>query len=48
MATSDLANELSKPTFAFDHAGTETQVTTVVLDQLDDQSGDISSLANKW
>jgi cullin-associated NEDD8-dissociated protein 1 len=47
MATSDLANELAKPSFHFDNGATEKQVTDVVLTQLDDQSSDISSLATK-
>ena len=47
MATSDLANELAKPNFQFDSIATESQVTTVVVNQLDDQSSDISSLATK-
>lgn len=47
MATSDLANELAKPSFRFDNDHTEDQVTTVVLQQLNDQSSDISSLATK-
>lgn len=47
MATSDLANELAKPTFNFDSIASESQVATVVLNQLDDQSSDISSLATK-
>jgi len=46
MATSDLANELAKPNFRLD--ASEAQVSKVVLDQLDDSSGDISSLALKW
>jgi len=48
MATSDLANEMEKSTFSFDSSVTETNVANVVLGQLNDQSGDISSLANKW
>ena len=48
MATSDLANELAKPTFRFDSATSEKQVSDVVLTQLEDAAGDISGLAVKW
>ena len=47
MATSDLANELAKPTFQFEGSAIESQVTTVVLNQVNDQSSDISTLATK-
>lgn len=47
MATSDLANELAKESFRFDNAMAEKQVSDVVLNQLEDTSGDISSLAVK-
>lgn len=47
MATSDLANELAKPSFHFDSSHSEEQVVTAVLNQLEDQSSDISSLATK-
>ena len=48
MATSDLANELAKPTFRFESTATEKQVGDVIIEQLEDQSSDISALANKW
>jgi hypothetical protein len=48
MATSDLVNELSRDPFHFDSIHTEKQVSDVVISQLEDQSGDISSLATKW
>ncbi len=44
MATSDLLAELSKDTFRA-APGVERQVCDAVLKQLDDQSGDVSSLA---
>lgn len=47
MATSDLANELEKPSFSFDSSHTEAQVTTAVLRQLEDASTDIGTLATK-
>jgi len=47
MATSDLATELSKPSFAFSCQQTENQIVNAVIKQLEDQSGDISSLANR-
>ncbi|PSC76088.1 cullin-associated NEDD8-dissociated 1 isoform B [Micractinium conductrix] len=47
MATSDLANELAKESFRFDSPTTEKQVSDVVLQQLEDASGDISGLAVK-
>lgn len=47
MATSDLANELAKESFRFDSAASEKQVSDVVLQQLEDASGDISGLAVK-
>ncbi|KAL3700206.1 hypothetical protein R1sor_018228 [Riccia sorocarpa] len=46
MATSDLLNELQKDSFKAD-AETERKVTQIVLQQLDDASGDISGLAVK-
>ncbi|KAL2651460.1 hypothetical protein R1flu_019588 [Riccia fluitans] len=46
MATSDLLNELQKDSFKAD-ADTERKVTQIVLQQLDDASGDISGLAVK-
>lgn len=47
MATSDLQNELLKPTFKVD-AKTEDKLCKAVLQQLQDISGDISALAVKW
>jgi cullin-associated NEDD8-dissociated protein 1 len=47
MATSDLLNELQKDNFKLD-ADTERKVSQIVLQQLDDASGDISGLAVKW
>jgi cullin-associated NEDD8-dissociated protein 1 len=47
MATSDLLNELQKETFKAD-GDTERKVSQIVLQQLDDASGDISGLAVKW
>jgi cullin-associated NEDD8-dissociated protein 1 len=47
MATSDLLNELQKDTFKAD-PDIEKKVTQIVLQQLEDQSGDISGLAVKW
>jgi cullin-associated NEDD8-dissociated protein 1 len=46
MATSDLLNELQKDTFKAD-GDTERKVSQIVLQQLDDASGDISGLAVK-
>lgn len=47
MATSDLLNELQKDSFKLD-TDTERKVSQIVLQQLDDASGDISGLAVKW
>ena len=47
MATSDLQNELLKPSFKVDPK-TEEKLCTAVLQQLQDVSGDISALAVKW
>ena len=47
MATSDLQNELLKPTFKVD-TKTEDKLCKAVLQQLQDISGDISALAVKW
>lgn len=47
MATSDLLNELQKDTFKAD-SDVERKVSQIVLQQLDDASGDISGLAVKW
>lgn len=47
MATSDLLNELQKDTFKADPE-IEKKVVQIVLQQLEDQSGDISGLAVKW
>ncbi|XP_024383560.1 cullin-associated NEDD8-dissociated protein 1 isoform X1 [Physcomitrium patens] len=46
MATSDLLNELQKDSFKLD-TDTERKVSQIVLQQLDDASGDISGLAVK-
>ncbi|KAI3912613.1 hypothetical protein MKW92_005460 [Papaver armeniacum] len=46
MATSDLLNELSKDGFRADH-DLELKISMTVLQQLDDQSGDVSGLAVK-
>lgn len=47
MATSDLQNELAKPTFKTND-DTEKRLCNAILQQLDDTSGDISGLAVKW
>ena len=47
MATSDLQGELAKDNFKAD-AETERKLCSVILQQLDDTSGDISGLAVKW
>jgi len=47
MGTSDLLAELNSESFKVD-PDTERRVCHVVLQQLDDQSGDISGLAVKW
>ena len=47
MATSDLLNELQKDTFRTD-VDSERKISQIVLQQLDDPSGDISGLAVKW
>lgn len=47
MATSDLLHELQKDTFRAD-ADLEKKLCTVVLNQLEDASGDISNLAVSW
>lgn len=47
MATSDLLNELQKDTFKAE-GDLEKKLCTVVLNQLEDTSGDISGLAVKW
>ncbi|KAK7263770.1 hypothetical protein RJT34_31367 [Clitoria ternatea] len=46
MATSDLLNELSKPTFKAD-ADLELKLTNIIIQQLDDAAGDVSGLAVK-
>lgn len=46
MATSDLLNELQKDTFKTD-TDTERKVSHIVLQQLDDVSGDVSGIAVK-
>ena len=47
MAVSDLQSELQKPEFRVDE-GTERRLCKVVLQQLEDSSGDVSGLAVKW
>ncbi|KAL0929199.1 hypothetical protein M5K25_001143 [Dendrobium thyrsiflorum] len=47
MATSDLLNELSKDGFKAD-IELEVKLSHVVLQQLEDVSGDVSGLAVKW
>ena len=47
MATSDLQGELAKENFKAD-VETEKKLCSVILQQLDDISGDISGLAVKW
>lgn len=47
MATSDLLNELSKPTFRAD-ADLEVKLKNIIIQQLDDAAGDVSGLAVKW
>ena len=47
MATSDLQGELAKDSFKTD-GETEKKLCSVILQQLDDSSGDISGLAVKW
>ena len=47
MAMSDLSHELSKPNFRFDSAQTEKAISIAILNQLYDQSSDISSLSTK-
>ncbi|KAL2339325.1 hypothetical protein Fmac_013771 [Flemingia macrophylla] len=46
MATSDLLNELSKPTFKAD-TDLEVKLTNIIIQQLDDAAGDVSGLAVK-
>lgn len=47
MATSDLLGELNKDVFKVD-AELEKKLSDVILQQLDDASGDVSGLAVKW
>ena len=47
MATSDLLGELNKDGFKVDF-DLELKITNVILQQLDDASGDVSGLAVKW
>lgn len=47
MATSDLLNELKKDAFRAD-AELERKLSMVILNQLEDASGDISNLAVSW
>lgn len=46
MATSDLLNELTKPTFRAD-ADLELKLKNIIIQQLDDAAGDVSGLAVK-
>ena len=48
MATSDLLNELQKDSFKTQDADQERKLVMIILQQLEDPSGDISSLAVKW
>ncbi|CAJ2642386.1 unnamed protein product [Trifolium pratense] len=47
MATSDLLNELTKPTFMTD-PDLELKLKIINIQQLDDAAGDVSGLAVKW
>ena len=47
MATSDLLNELNKPSFKAD-ADLEIKLSNIIIQQLDDAAGDVSGLAVKW
>ncbi|XP_045807615.1 4-hydroxy-3-methylbut-2-enyl diphosphate reductase, chloroplastic-like isoform X1 [Trifolium pratense] len=47
MATSDLLNELTKPTFRAD-PDLELKLNNIIIHQLDDAAGDVSGLALKW
>ncbi|KAE8781803.1 Cullin-associated NEDD8-dissociated protein 1 [Hordeum vulgare] len=47
MATSDLLNELNKESFKADQ-DLESKLTNIVLQQLEDASGDVSGSAVKW
>ncbi|GJS45204.1 retrovirus-related pol polyprotein from transposon TNT 1-94 [Tanacetum coccineum] len=47
MATSDLLNELNKEGFKLD-GDLELRLSMTILQQLDDATGDVSSLAIKW
>ena len=47
MATSDLLSELNKEAFKADQ-DIEPKLTSTVLQQLEDASGDVSGLAVKW
>ncbi|KAI5016143.1 hypothetical protein ZWY2020_005994 [Hordeum vulgare] len=47
MSTSDLLNELNKESFKADQ-DLESKLTNIVLQQLEDASGDVSGLAVKW
>jgi hypothetical protein len=47
MATSDLLNELTKPTFRAD-PDLELKLKNIIIQQLDDAAGDVSGLAVKW
>lgn len=47
MATSDLLNELNREGFKAD-TDLEVKLSNIVLQQLEDASGDVSGLAVKW
>jgi hypothetical protein len=47
MATSDLLSELNKESFKAEQ-DLEPKLTSTVLQQLEDASGDVSGLAVKW
>ena len=47
MATSDLLSELNKESFKADQ-DLESKLTNIILQQLEDASGDVSGLAVKW
>jgi cullin-associated NEDD8-dissociated protein 1 len=47
MATSDLLSELNKESFKTDQ-DLEPKLTNIIIQQLEDASGDVSGLAVKW
>ena len=47
MATSDLLNKLNKDNFKAD-SDLEIKLTSIIIQQLDDISGDVSGFAMKW